>query len=98
MPATESVWQTVCYTIDVDGVNKQNGYIIANLNIGPLDKDFTLTPAATELQIGNANEGSDFTGSFGGYAQWTHSLSAAEVAQAHNYFRSTSAAYGLPEA
>ncbi len=98
IPATASVWQTVCYTVDVDGLNKQNGYHNGVLSIGPLSKSFDLTQATDNFEIGHVAGGTDFTGSFGAYLHWTSSLSAQEVKDAHNFLRSIDAGYGLPEA
>lgn len=98
MPATASVWQTVCYTVDVDGASKQNGYLDGILSIGPLNKSFNLTQAQANLAIGHVNGGDDYTGEFGAYLQWTVTLTAAEVAEAHNFLRAIDSGYGLPEA
>ena len=98
IPATASVWQTVCYTVDVDGAAKQNGYHNGLLSIGPLNKTFDLIQPQANLDIGHTNGGAPFTGSFGYFLQWTTVLTAAEIKQAHNFLRSIDAGYGLPEA
>ena len=100
MPATQSVWQTVCYVNGPDGANKQTGYLNGVLGAGPLNKSFDLVSSNGNMEIGfvGVQGAADWTGSFGGYLHWTSSLSAGEVAEAHNFFRSISADYGLPEA
>lgn len=98
MVASAGVFQTVCYTVDVDGANKQNGYLNGVLAIGPLNKTFDLTQAAARLDLGTNNQTSDLVGGFGAWLQWTVALTAAEVAQAHNFLRSIDAGYGLSEA
>ena len=98
MPATISVWQTVCYTVDVDGPAKQNGYLNGALSIGPLSKSFDIEETSTFVDIGHLTELAPFTGSFGAYLQWTTVLTAAEVAEAHNFLRAIDSAYGLPKA
>ena len=98
MVATAGAWQTVCYTVDVDGAGKQSGYLDGALAVGPLNKTFDLTQAAAVLDLGHTNGAADLVGEFGAYLHWTVALTAAEVAQAHNFLRAINAGYGLTEA
>jgi hypothetical protein len=91
-------WQTVCYVVSVDGANKLNGYFNGSLSVGPLNKTFNLVQPAAVLDIGHVGLAAGFTGGFGAWLQWTTALTAAEVAQAHNFLRAIDAGYGLPEA
>lgn len=96
--ASAGIWQTVCYTVGADGAGKQSGYLDGALAIGPLNKTFDLTQAAAVLDLGHTNGAADFVGGFGAWLHWTVALTAAEVAQAHNFLRAIDPGYGLVEA
>jgi hypothetical protein len=89
IPASVNQWQTIAYSVGADGSNKeQRGYRNGVLEVGPLTKNFTITPLNGGITLGNSAPGyNPFRGQIGHVFWWDRQLSDGEIETVHAWVR-----------